>query len=259
MKTSKTTDLLVYLLFAGILVMFGILFFVFFKTGHFELQQERLSLKPDVKRVVIVSNASMVEIHKAQEDSPYLLYDRQVADNTKDEIKVEQSDGAVTLTINRQKSNRITNMGASSAKVALYLPQNSSVEVSLKLDLLKLSVKDASFGSLSVDSRLFLLSAEQCKIRHLSLKGNVGSADLKGALCDTVTAKLNVGNLTVEGLDPDQGIELKSRINLGRVDTGLPMDFGTWGIVVNDQATRACGQAATKYDLDINLANVALK
>ncbi len=259
MKGSKKLDILVYLLFFGILAMFAGLIFSFFKTGHFELVEERKDLAAGVQKITIASDISQVEIRQGEGDAPYIVYDRQVAKDARDNISFEQNGEEVVMTIQRQKSNRVTNWGISSAKVVLYLPKDSRVAVSLQIDLVRLTADTAQMESLQVEGRLMLLAVNECQIDHLDVRGNVASLHLDEVECSDISAALNIGNLRTTGISPEEGVQLTSSVNLGRIDTTLPLETGQWDIVVNDEQIRACGSAKNKLDLEINLANIVLE
>ena len=107
MKGSKKLDILVYLLFFGILAMFAGLIFSFFKTGHFELVEERKDLAAGVQKITIASDISQVEIRQGEGDAPYIVYDRQVAKDARENAAARPSlPGAVPGGLRRRGTQR---------------------------------------------------------------------------------------------------------------------------------------------------------
>ena len=259
MKISKRNDILVLSFFFVLVAMFATLLFFFFKGEDFQVQTATVPIPDGVLTISVNSKTPIVTIKSSDSNTAYLTYQKVEAQNNElDAVSTSLQDTTFNVKIDRVKYNSISANRPKSAELLIFLPKDSGLSVKINGDVGKIDVDGVTVNSLSVEGKASTMSLVSSDISKLSLTGNSANLSVKSSKIGNVFADLDVCNAHVFDINKMGGFILDADITLGRINNDLGLHIGQWGLFAEYKEKISFGQAATKIELKVNLANITL-
>lgn len=217
-KASRVIPMLVYCLFAAIVIMFIVLVVVFFKGGSHSVEVSRLDIPAKTETISLFSNFSKVDFLPTDEQEGYITYEKQIFKEQSDDVTFNQSGKVLRFSIDRLRQNSLSNLFPKAAKIEVHVPRDKQYAVMLELTAGEVDAGNCGFTSLEVKSAALDMTLDGCQTGSFKLKSNVGRIQVLSSRMDTAEVNMNLGDVEVDQISIQDGqVTARYDLSLGLV------------------------------------------
>jgi hypothetical protein len=237
--------------------MFVILFFVFFGSKQFVSEDKLIRLDDNIKKISIASNTSDIVIKNSTDQTATIKYQvRKLNNNEGDQVFIQQHDGEITLSVQRQRSNPLSNIRLNSGQIEILVPHEYASQIVLNVNIGNIKISDVSFEALSLDSKACNVNIDKCSINNFFIRSIVTNVSTKNSVFENFYAQSNIGNFLFGDIKKLEGFNLDSNVNIGMIKPNVSLDFKKSNIVVDYEDNIFYGTEKLNFKIDSNVANI---
>lgn len=215
--SNRKKDILVYLLFFGIIAMFCLLAFSLLYKGEFTTQKQSYSIPENTTEITINADMLNLVITESENSKAEIIYDRRISESESDNITFISGPDDLSIDIKRTDINSLLGNFFRSGYLEIRIPKNRMLSVNANLSLSNISVENVSFGDLKLNSFASNIIFTGTSADTLELKGRVCAVNLNNSLVSNLTGDISALMLNINGAK--DGFLLRNNTSIGLVSS----------------------------------------